>query len=149
MESGSIRDSQISASSTWRPNHAAQQARLHFKAGGGKTGSWSSRHNDNNQWLQVDLQQTTRVTRIATQGRNNWYKGQWVTKYKLEFGDDGHTFKFYKQNGDHSDTIFQGNTDRDTVVSHNLNPIIEARYIRVRPTEWHNHISMRMELYTC
>ena len=45
--------------------------------------------------------------------------------------------------------IFQGNTDMDTVVYHDLNPIIEARYIRVLPTDWYVQISMRMELYTC
>ena len=105
MESGAILDSQISASSVWDANHAAQQARLHFKAGGRKTGSWSSLHNDKNQWLQVDLQQTTRVTRIATQGRNGYNPGQWVTKYKLQYGEDGHTLTFYKRTGDHSDTV--------------------------------------------
>ena len=80
MESGAILDSQIRASSIWHPNYAAQQARLHFKAGGGKSGSWSSLFNDNNQWLQVDLQQTTRVKGIATQGKNAF--SQWVTRYK-------------------------------------------------------------------
>ena len=106
MESGDILDSHISASSVWDANHAAQQARLHFKARGWETaGSWSSRHNDSNQWLQVDLQQTTRVTRIATQGRNGYNPGQWVTKYKLQYGEDGHTFRFYRRIGDHSDTV--------------------------------------------
>lgn len=103
MESGAIHDSQISASSIWRGNHAAHQARLHFKAGGGKSGSWSSRVNNNNQWLQVDLQLATRVTGIATQGRNAY--SQWVKRYKLEYGEDGHTFKFYRKTGDHSDTV--------------------------------------------
>ena len=103
MESGVILDSQISASSVWRADHAAQQARLHFKAGGGKTGSWSSRYNNINQWLQVDLQQTTRVTGIATQGRNA--SPQWVTKYKLQYEKDGQTLTFYRQNGDNSDTV--------------------------------------------
>ena len=46
--------------------------------------------------------------------------------------------------------VFPRNTDRDTVVYHDLTePIIEARYIRVRPTDWRQRISMRMELYTC
>ena len=103
MESGAIHDSQISASSIWRSDHAAQQARLHFKAGGGKTGSWSAKVNDLNQWLQVDLKETTRVTRIATQGRNA--HSQWVTQYKLQYGEDGRIFKFYRQNGDHLDTV--------------------------------------------
>ena len=103
MESGAIRDSQISASSIWLGNHAAHQARLHFKAGGGKSGGWSSRFNNNNQWLQVDLELTTRVTGIATQGRN--VHSQWVKQYKLEYGEDEHTFKFYRITGDHSDTV--------------------------------------------
>ena len=93
MESGAIGDSQISASTAYAPNHSAQQARLHLKAGGGKPGSWSVKVNDLNQWLQVDLQKRTRVTRIATQGRNGKYT-QWVTKYKLQYGQDGNTFQF-------------------------------------------------------
>ncbi len=32
---------------------------------------------------------------------------------------------------------------------HELNPPIRARYIRFRPVAWHNHISMRVELYGC
>ena len=103
MESGAILDSQISASSVFSITHAAQQARLHFKAAGSTTGSWSAGLSDMNPWLQVDLLHTTEVTRIATQGRNKVQ--QWVTKYKLQYGEDGHTFKFYKQIGDHSDTV--------------------------------------------
>lgn len=44
---------------------------------------------------------------------------------------------------------FSGNTDRDTVVSHELNPPIRARYIRFRPETWYGRISMRVELYGC
>ncbi|XP_078365168.1 EGF-like repeat and discoidin I-like domain-containing protein 3 isoform X2 [Oculina patagonica] len=146
MESGAILDSQITASTVYDANHAAHQARLHFKRSGDIQGGWSARPSDNNQWLQVDLQRTTRVTRIATQGRYRY--NQWVTEYKLQYGEDGQTFKTYRRIGDQSDTIFQGNTEKDTVVYHDLNPIIEARYIRVRPTQWHVHISMRMELYS-
>ena len=36
MESGCIKDAQITASSQWDRNHAAIQGRLNFKAGGGK-----------------------------------------------------------------------------------------------------------------
>ena len=104
MESGAILDSQISASSEYNSNsNAARQARLHFQTSGSKTGGWSSALSNNDQWLQVDLQQTARVTRIATQGRNGY--SQWVTKYKLQYGEDGHTFTFYKRSGDASDTV--------------------------------------------
>ena len=45
--------------------------------------------------------------------------------------------------------VFSGNTDRSTVVPHVLNPPIIAPYIRFLPATWHNHISMRVELYGC
>ena len=104
MESGAIADSQISASSSYAPNHSPQQARLHLKAGGGKSGGWSAQASDLNQWLQVDLQKKTGVARIATQGRNAEFS-QWVTKYKLQYGEDENTLQFYRQNGDHLDTV--------------------------------------------
>ena len=104
MEDGTILDSQISASSVYGPNYAAQQARLHFKVSPVKTGGWSAKKNDNNQWLQVDLQKMTRITGIATQGRNGYSPGQWVEQYKLQYGEDVHIFKFCR-NGDHSDKV--------------------------------------------
>ena len=106
MESGAILDSQISASSFYNyGSYFPHQARLHFKAGGGKAGCWSSRYLDSKQWLQVDLLQTTRVTGVATQGRNGG-ASQWVQKYKLQYRDDGQTFKFYRRSGDSSPTVW-------------------------------------------
>ena len=103
MESGAILDSQIIASSVYSITHAHYQARLHFKETASTAGSWAAGTNDINQWLQVDLLQTTEVICIATQGRNKVH--QWVTKYKLQYGEDGYTFKFHRQNGDHLETV--------------------------------------------
>ena len=97
MESGAISDAQISASSEWDPNHAAIQGRLNFKAGGGKQGGWSSRHNNQNQRLQVDLGSSKEVTYFATQGRNA--VSQWVTSYKVEYSNDGSSFQYYQEQG--------------------------------------------------
>ena len=103
MESGAILDSQIRASSEWDINVPAQQARLHFV----KTdyGAWSARSNDIHQWLQVDLLNTTRVSGVATQGRNGCSCNQWVTKYKLKYSEGGKAFKFYRRSGDNSDKV--------------------------------------------
>ena len=109
MQNGAIQDSQIKASSEWDGNHAAIQGRLHFKAIPGKAGSWSARSNDMNQWLQIDLgNQHTKVTRIATQGRNAY--NQWVTKYKLLFSDNGVNFHYYKEQGDQAIKVRQSLT---------------------------------------
>ena len=98
MENYVIPDGKISASSQWDSNHAAIQGRLHFTASGSKQGGWSSRANDVNQWFQVDLgDMYTRVTGLATQGRNN--ADQWVTKYKLQYSNDGVNFQYYREGG--------------------------------------------------
>ena len=103
MESGAILDSQISASSEWNSNLPAQQARLHFV----KTvyGAWSAKLKDIHQWLQVDLLNTTRVSGVATQGRNGCSCNHWVTKYKLKYSEGGQAFKFYRGSGDNSDKV--------------------------------------------
>ena len=44
---------------------------------------------------------------------------------------------------------FDGNKDKNSVVYHDLNPPIIARYIRFLPVEWKDEISMRVELYGC
>jgi len=94
MENRFIKDAQITASSEHSSPLAAIQARLNFKAGGGKNGAWSARSNDANQWIQVDLGGLTNITGIATQGRN--IVTQWVTKYQLQYSDDGVNFHYYK-----------------------------------------------------
>jgi len=94
MENRLIKDAQITASSEYNSNHAAIQARLNFKAGGGKQGAWSARSNDASQWIQVALEGFTTLTGIATQGRNG--HSQWVTKYQLQYSDDGMNFHYYK-----------------------------------------------------
>ncbi|KAL9951655.1 hypothetical protein ACROYT_G044364 [Oculina patagonica] len=149
MESGSILDAQITASSQWNENHAAKQGRLHFQKTDSTAGGWSAATHDANQWLQIDLGgQYFRVTGVATQGRNE-DDTQWVTKYKLQYSNDEVTFQYYIEQGQTTDKEFAGNEDRDTVVSHELNPPIRARYIRFVPVAWNAHISMRVELYGC
>ena len=105
MESGRITDSQITASSQWDVNHAAIQGRLNFQAGGGKQGGWSSRRNDGSQWIQIALPTYTKITWILTQGRNAY--NQWVTKYKVQFSDDGVTFHYYRESGQSSPKVSQ------------------------------------------
>ena len=107
MENGAISDAQISASSQLDSSHAVIQARLHFKATAGKAGSWSARSNDVNQWLQIDLgSRHTKVTRVATQGRDDY--PQWVTYYKLLYSNDEDNFQHYRDQGQTADKVKPG-----------------------------------------
>ena len=114
MESGAISDSQLSASSEHviDVDHAASQGRLNFQETSVKAGAWVAAPYDVNQWLQVDLgNQHTKVSRVATQGRDyssQWPWGrhsQWVTKYKLQYSDDGVNFQYYREQGQSIDKV--------------------------------------------
>ena len=98
MESGAITDEQISASTEFGPTYGAKYGRLHLKGKPGNVGSWSSLTSDTNQWLQIDLaNDRTSVSRVATQGRNDY--NQFVTKYQLQYSEDGVTFHYYSEQG--------------------------------------------------
>ena len=101
MESRAITDAQITASSEHSAVHAASHARLNFQEIPNKAaGAWAANASDDNPWLQVDLgARYTKViiTGVATQGRNSLNYSQWVTKYKLQYGDNGEEFQYYKE----------------------------------------------------
>ncbi len=107
MESGKIPDSQIAASSERHSLHRATNARLNFAE---NSGSWSSKRNDLNQWLQVDFKYRATITDILTQGRQN-IKNEWVRSYTVSYSNDGVKFKPYQRNAK--------NKVRHTLLRHN------------------------------
>ncbi|XP_028411993.1 coagulation factor VIII-like [Dendronephthya gigantea] len=150
MENGNILDEQITASSYWSITHRASNGRLNFTPRDERTGAWSSGNSSFPQWLQVDFKRSTVITGISTQGRNygnNTVANQFVKRYTISASKDGKIFRSYKQ----EETVkeFQGNSDRNTIVHNIFSPPISARFIRVHPTDWNAHISMRVEFYGC
>lgn len=100
MESDKIFNPQITSSSQYSPEHAPFRARLNNRiegdgARGQLQGGWSAKKNDAQQWIQVDFVDKTTVRRVATQGRNDY--SQWVTKFKLQYSQDGETFSTYNK----------------------------------------------------
>lgn len=83
--------------------HGATNARLNHKAGNGKTGAWSTLYLLQGQWIQVDLGDIAKVTKIGTQGRAELY--EWVTKYKVSYSYDGGYFEFYENGQYGSDKV--------------------------------------------
>ena len=51
-----------------------------------------SHYSDEHQFLQIDLENVTKVTRISTQGliHNHWLR--WTKTYTLDYSEDGGTF---------------------------------------------------------
>ena len=106
MENGAISDEQITASSQYTADHAAQQGRLHFQETATTSGSWIAVTTDANQWLQIELRTLgTKVSRVATQGSNGVNHIDWVTSYMLQYGNDGVTFHYYREQGETADKV--------------------------------------------
>ena len=90
MQSGRIKNAAIKASSQHDKNHASYLGRLKRLRRGRLMGAWSARHNNYNQWLQVDLGKAMKVTGVATQGREE--ANQWVTAFYVLYSSDGVKF---------------------------------------------------------
>ncbi|XP_072025096.1 retinoschisin-like [Amphiura filiformis] len=144
LETGAIIDSRLTASSELNISAAsadAAQARLNNQ------GAWVAATDDLNQWLKISLYRQINITGVQIQGNPN--ADQWVTKFKVEgsLGNDIWDISILNDIG--AEEIFDGNTDRSTVVSHNFAEPFVAQYIRIRPIEWHGNISTRLELLGC
>ena len=108
MENGDMSDGQLNASSEGEGVfdgelflYSAKNGRLnrrHWKM------CWSPSTSDENQWFQVRLgQSSTFVTSIATQGCP--FSTEWTASYKLQYGDDGVTFQYYKEKGQNKEKV--------------------------------------------
>ncbi|KAM6943068.1 lactadherin-like isoform 2-T2 [Xenentodon cancila] len=152
MKSRLISDENLSASSTFRTwgidtfTWHPQFARLD-KAG--KTNAWSPAHNNRSEWIQVDLQKTKRLTGIITQGAKDFGVVQFVSEFKVAYSNDGESWRVVKDENTGSDKLFQGNIDNNTHKKNLFEPPFYARYVRVIPWEWHERITLRMELLGC
>ena len=88
MQNLQIPDSAITASSSSNEiSFAPYIGRLHFlSAGTGKYGSWTADAHNEFQWFQIDLGSWTKISAVATQGRQDADK--YVETYTLSFSYD-------------------------------------------------------------
>lgn len=96
MEDGRVPAQLITASSYYNFYGAPRNARLHQRRVGRLGGAWYAKRNDKRQWLKIDFGGLTRVSRVATQGRQN--TDQWVTSYYVSYSVKGFRFVTYKEN---------------------------------------------------
>lgn len=85
-------DAAFSASSMAGSKNGPEHARLNGQGSGG----WVAKANNGSQWLQIDLGELVRVTKVATQGRRD--ADYWVTQFSLSHSLDGEHWAKYKEN---------------------------------------------------
>ncbi|XP_044275058.1 contactin-associated protein-like 2 [Varanus komodoensis] len=113
----------------------------------GGAGGWCPSSSDHYQWLQVDFGNRKQISSIATQGR--YSSSDWVTQYRMLYSDTGRNWKPYHQDG--NVWAFPGNINSDSVVRHDLQHPVIARYVRIIPLDWsgEGQIGLRTEIYGC
>ncbi|XP_038060459.1 retinoschisin-like [Patiria miniata] len=146
MEDGRIRDERITASS-FRFNLASYvppRARLNIQ---GHAAGWVSNYStDRSPWIQVDFVGTVTITGLITQGRGDM--DYWVTEYQVTYSEDGQSWH-HVTDADGTPIKFPGNKDRNTLVTTRLPFALRTRILRIHPTDWHWHCSMRFEVIGC
>ncbi|XP_018647599.1 septate junction protein [Schistosoma mansoni] len=141
-----IKDSQITASSSFSDQTMPYYGRLHISDEG--AGAWISLDQDDKQWIQIDLLKRKVIQSIATQGRQG--ARQWIQDYYIYYTDSNEPIHWSIIKDDLGQPLlFDGNVDDNTVKFNNFTYPIVARYIRLNPQRWNNLISMRMELFGC
>ena len=105
-------------------------------------GCWVAHANDQNQWIQADLQTTHRIERVITQGQSAAYPHTWVKSYKFSYRRDG-------TNWVELPDLYVGNSNGNGKKTNILPDYTEARFIRLQPIEWERYISMRFDVTGC
>lgn len=110
--------------------------------------AWCSPVADENQFIQFDMGEKTKVTRIATQG-DPASGGKFIKSFAMFYSNDGKKFDVYNEDGSKKEMVFDANADAFSVKHNNLKKPITARYLRINPRTWDKGICLRTELYGC
>ena len=79
---------------------------------------------------------------VGTQGRGDG-EPQWVTTYTVSVSSDGSSFTAVDGGFTFTGNVANGNN----VVRNSFAAVVTARYVRIEPKTWSQHISMRAGVY--
>lgn len=127
-----------SASSNWNSETTFSQDHYTPWLNNNRIG-WAALYNDVNQWITLNYDEPTYIKGIVTQGRAN-NGGQWVKTAHVETSLTGSA----PWTRVLSNTTLNSNSTDDARTLFST-PVF-AKFVRVLPTDWNNHITMRLGL---
>ncbi|XP_056395153.1 coagulation factor VIII [Hyla sarda] len=143
LETGRIKDSQISASGHYGP-WLPSLARLRNT---GSINAWSMDSVDS--WIQVDLLTPMLIHSIQTQGARQRLLSIYISQFLVSYSLNGQKWNSYQGNTSSNQMVFFGNVDASTIRENHFDPPIIARFLRIHPTHTGARAGLRMELYGC
>jgi len=103
--------------------------------------AWCAMSDREGEWMQIDLGAVSSVAGVVVQGRGDGAE-EWVTRLLVEHGSR-------LLQPETSAGEFHASTDAGSRVQLLFPSPVQARYLRLTPLAWHNHISMRAGVLVC
>ncbi|PVD27585.1 hypothetical protein C0Q70_12747 [Pomacea canaliculata] len=110
-----------------------------------REGAWRPSEDDITQFIQIDLGKAYHVTHIVIRGDE---AGSYVSLFRLLHSDDNIRWHPYSEDNI-VDKFFSGNVDSQTDRTILLTQPLTARYIRLNPLSWENHIALKIDIRGC
>nr|XP_034190302.1 hemocytin [Osmia lignaria] len=105
---------------------------------------WHPKLDNPHQFIEIDFLEPRNLTGIATKGG----EGTWTTVYKVFYSNDGHQWNPVMDTNGYEQE-FLGNFDSETVKKNYFDRPLSARYLKLQPIKWHEHIGLKFEVLGC
>ncbi|KAL1513261.1 hypothetical protein ABEB36_002690 [Hypothenemus hampei] len=139
LGNGLLSDQQIRTSSEISSDHSKRQVRLNSDS------FWQPLTNSVTEWVEFDFLEPRDITGIVTKG------GQvgWITSFTIKYSQNHKDWNPIMDQKARNEKIFLGNFDKNSPQVNNFQMPINARYLKVIPTKWHETIQLRVEIHGC
>ena len=131
-------NSMRSASSVWKARGLNWKLQTCGNSMIDSPGGWCSGANTVGNWIELDNGKLGSISGVITQARKN--SNQWVKSFKVKYKDGSGSW------WDIDGKTFPGNVDKNSKVTTTFSQPVRARYIRIYPQTWNNHMSMRVDM---
>jgi len=158
MEDGRITKFNLMSSSLFAIAHTPERLEVNYGRLNGPY-AWCSQERRNGiegEYFEINFNEPTKITKIATQGYTMNGNSYYITSYKLQYAIGEIILDYINRNDDAAGTqatIFTGNTDSNTTKSNTLEPPLIVRKLILIPLTFQSgprkHLCLRMEVYGC
>lgn len=105
---------------------------------------WHPKLDNPYQYVRIDFLEPRNLTGIATKGGED----TWTTLYKILYSNDDQNWNpVVNENGEEKE--FLGNFDSETIKKNYFEKPLNARYLKIQPVKWHEHIGLKLEVLGC
>ncbi|XP_038053125.1 uncharacterized protein LOC119725675 [Patiria miniata] len=106
---------------------------------------WRPTTDSNTEWLQVTFGSRMFVTAVGVQGGGE-RAPFWVKRFNVSYSQDGRLWWYTQYD---SEFGYRANGEASCVNTVILSPPIRAKIVRIIPTQWKGHITMRVAVFGC